>query len=114
MREEWQKRKVILTWEAIYDIADIVGYIEVNFGKERADRFQFDIHNKINALSYTGEAFGKTRLFYRKYGIYKRPFPPSVIFYVIKIPENEVHVLRVLRQECDWEKILYQEQSYTY
>lgn len=61
-----QERKVILTWEAIYDV------------------------------------------------IYKKPFPPSIIFYVVKEPENEVHILRVLRQERDWETILVQNQEYTY
>ena len=38
-----QERKVILTWEAIYDITDIADYIEAYFGIERADRFQQDI-----------------------------------------------------------------------
>ena len=37
--------RVILTWEAVYDITDIAEYIEVQFGKERADRFQEDIRS---------------------------------------------------------------------
>lgn len=31
-----QNKKVILTWEAIYDITDIAEYIEKEFGVERA------------------------------------------------------------------------------
>lgn len=33
-----QERKVILTWEAIYDVTDIADYIEQEFGRERADQ----------------------------------------------------------------------------
>lgn len=35
--------KVILTWEAIYDVTDIADYIELEFGRPRADRFQYEI-----------------------------------------------------------------------
>ena len=35
-----QKYKVIVTWEAVYDIAEIADYIEAQFGIARADRFQ--------------------------------------------------------------------------
>lgn len=38
-----QEHKVVITWEAIYDIADIADYIELDFGKNRADKFQSDI-----------------------------------------------------------------------
>ena len=37
-----QERKIILTWEAIYDMTDIADYIERDFGKSRADRFEKD------------------------------------------------------------------------
>ena len=78
-----QGRNTLLTREAIYDIADIAEYIEVDFGIDRADEFQNDIKEQINLL-----------------------------FYVIK--EQEVHILRVLREERDWESILRKEQRYTY
>ena len=38
-----QERKIILTWESIYDITDITDYIEAAFGIEKADRFQHEI-----------------------------------------------------------------------
>lgn len=109
-----QERKVILTWEAIYDIIEIADYIECDFGKMRADRFQKDIKEQMQKLEYMGGIFGMTCIFYRDYVIYKKPFPPSIIFYVVKEPENEVHILRVLRQERDWETLLVQNQEYTY
>ena len=38
-----KERKVIVTWEAIYDIVDIAESIELNFGKKVADNFQSEI-----------------------------------------------------------------------
>ncbi|MDU3308509.1 MAG: hypothetical protein E7F06_21300 [Lachnospiraceae bacterium] len=32
-----QEYKIILTWEAIYDVTDIADYIEEEFGQQRAD-----------------------------------------------------------------------------
>ena len=109
-----QERKVILTWEAIYDITDIADYIEAYFGVERANRFQQDIQKQMLSLETVGGVFGRTHIKYRSYAIYKKPFPPSIIFYIVKDPEKEVHILRVLREERDWETILLKDQEYTY
>lgn len=32
----------------------------------------------------------------------------------MKEPEDEIHILRVLREERDWKKILEEQQEYTY
>lgn len=108
------KRKVLLTWEAIYDVIEITDYLESNFGKARADQFQEDIKMQMRKLEYMGGIFGMTYILYRNHTIYKKPFPPSIIFYIIKEPANEIHVLRVLREERDWSTILIQNQKYTY
>lgn len=44
--------KVILTWEAIYDVTDIADYIEAEFGQARADRFQNDIQAQMKIRIY--------------------------------------------------------------
>lgn len=106
--------KVILTWEAIYDVTDIADYIEAEFGKARADRFQSDIKKELSKLEYMGNMFPETQIWYRGYAIHKKPFPPSIIFYVFKEREREVHVLRVLREERDWERVLSVKKEYTY
>ena len=46
--------------------------------------------------------------------IHKRSFPPSIIFYIIMEETKEIHILRVLRHERDWENILLQRSTYTY
>ena len=42
-----QEYKIILTWEAIYDVTDIADYIEEEFGQQRADRFQSDLKEQM-------------------------------------------------------------------
>lgn len=106
--------KVILTWEAIYDVTDIADYIEKKFGIVRADRFQNEIKKEMNHLSCVAGAFPKTHILYRGYDIHKRIFPPSIIFYIYNGQTKEIHILRVLREERDWQKILELEQNYTY
>ena len=106
------EHNTVLTWEAIYDIADIAEYIEAEFGIDRADEFQNDIKKQISLIGSTNIVFGRTQIYYRGYAIHKKTFPPAIIFYVIK--EQEVHILRVLREERDWESVLKKGQRYTY
>lgn len=96
--------KIIVTWEAIYDMADIMDYIEADFGEERADRFQLDIKRELEKLSYTAVSLPKTQIVYRGYAIHKKLFSPSIIFYIVKEQKQEVHILRVIREEQNWER----------
>ncbi len=45
-----QEYKIILTWEAIYDVTDIADYIEEEFGQQHADRFQSDLKEQMQNL----------------------------------------------------------------
>ena len=114
MREGMREYKIILTWEAIYDVTDIADYMEEEFGRQRADRFQSDLKEEIQNLDRFGTAFPRTQILYRGYSVHKKSFPPSIIFYIILEPAREIHVLRVLRHERDWESILTQRSLYTY
>jgi len=56
MPEEMDEYKVVLTWEAIYDVTDITDYIEAEFGQIRADCFQDNIKRQMtlnDTQSYT-------------------------------------------------------------
>lgn len=114
LREEMQEYSIILTLEAIYDIADIADYIEKEFGQHRADRFQSDIKNQLQSLSHSGTIFPKTQLLYRGYFIHKKSFSPSLIFYIIMEETKEIHILRVLRHKRNWADILSQKAKYAY
>lgn len=107
-----QEHSVILTNEAIYDIVEIEEYIEDYFSYERSEKFRKDIYDKIYGLSSKAGLYGDTEISYRGYKIYMSIFSPSLIFYVIR--ENGVHVLRVLREERDWKRIISVDKDYTY
>lgn len=109
-----QEYKIKLTWEAIYDVTDIVDYIELEFGITRADKFQADIREEIEQLRIISSSFIRTQIFYRGYSIHKKVFKPSIIFYIIDEKSQEIHILRILRQERDWDNILRGKQQYTY
>ena len=69
-----QEYKIILTWEAIYDVTDIADYIEEEFGQQRADRFQSDLKEQMQNLGQFSTAFPRTQILYRGYSIHKRSF----------------------------------------
>lgn len=106
--------KILLTWEAIYDIAAIADYIEFRFDKSYADRFQDSIEKEIEKLSYQGSLLPQTQILYRNYSIHKKIFSPSIIFYIFLEEKQEIHILRVLRKEQDWQNILQHTETYTY
>ena len=98
----------------ITELRDARDYIEEEFGQQRADRFQSDLKEQMQNLSQFSTAFPRTQILYRGYSIHKRSFPPSIIFYIIMEETKEIHILRVLRHERDWENILLQRSTYTY
>ena len=61
MHEEMQEYKIILTWEAIYDVTDIADYIEEEFGQRCADRFQSDLKEQLQNLRQFSTAFPRTQ-----------------------------------------------------
>ncbi|MFR3345762.1 MAG: type II toxin-antitoxin system RelE/ParE family toxin [Anaerobutyricum sp.] len=75
-----QEYKIILTWEAIYDVTDIADYIEEEFGQQRADRFQSDLKEQMQNLSQFSTAFPRTQILYRGYSIHKDLFRPLLFF----------------------------------
>ena len=107
-----KERKVIVTWEAIYDIVDIAESIELNFGKRVADNFQSEIYSKIVSLERDADIFRKLDMTYRGLTIKRRIYKKSLLFYVVK--ENEVHVLRVLTSNQKWQDLFEDDIEYTY
>ena len=107
-----QERKVILTWEAIYDIADAEIWIYDNFGESQQFKYRNRIKQELEQLQYQADILAKTDLEYRGYQIYKRPFSPAIIFYVII--EDVVHVLRILREEENWSLYFRNNENYEY
>lgn len=105
---------VELSREAIYDVADISDYIEQSFGLERANRFIDEIDLEIAALGTDYKMYSGTGIFYRKKMILKKLFSPSIIFYFVDEAKEIVYVIRILRHEQNWQKILRENISYTF
>ena len=113
LREEnVQERKVLVTYEAIYDIVEAEEYINNKFGNKRAREYRADIKGELKKLTTEAHCYGTTGFEYRKYVIYKKPYPPSIIFWIIK--ENEVHILRVPRERYDWQGFFQNHTDYEY
>ena len=100
--------------EAIYDVADIADYIELRFGKERADRFNDEIDAEGEALGRDYRMYTGIGIYYRKKLILKKLFDPSIIFYFVDDSSQTVYIIRVLRHERNWQKILKEGINYTF
>lgn len=109
-----QEYKIILTWESIYDVAEIAEYIEERFSKDDADKFQNSIREEFQKIASNTRLYAQTYILYRGYNIHKKIFAPSLIFYIVKDEEREVHILRALRSEREWKKILGNQCNYSY
>ena len=106
--------EVKLSRESIYDIADISEYIELRFGFERAEQFDDEIQDVLSELSWKFKHNRGTGIYYRGNLILKKVFKPSIIFYFVDDIEKKIYVVRVLRHERDWQKILRETTSYTF
>ena len=106
--------EVVWSRESIYDVADIADYIELRFGKDRADRFNDEIDMEIVRLGKEFRMYTGTGIYYRRKLILKKVFDPSVIFYFVDDAKKKVYIIRVLRHERNWQKILREGISYTF
>ena len=106
--------EVVWSRESIYDVADIADYIELRFGKDRADRFNDEIDMEIARLGKEYRMYTGTGIYYRRKLILKKVFDPSIIFYFVDPAKKKVYIIRVLRHERNWQKILREGISYTF
>ena len=105
---------ILWSRESVYDVADIADYIELRFGEERADEFNYDIDREIRALGSDFKMYVGTGIYYRNKLIFKKVVSPSIIFYFVDDVEKAVYIVRVLRHERNWQKILKEGISYTF
>ena len=106
-----KEHKVLITYEAIYDIADAEEYIFYEFGQERANEYHTDIYNEIKSFANFC-SYSSSGCCYRGYAIFKKPFKPAIIFGIII--SDEIHILRVVREEYDWQEFFNSHQHHEY
>ena len=102
------------SYESIYDVADIADYIEREFDITRADKFNDEIDERVETLSYLHSVYSDTGIYYRGMVIQKMPFNPSIVFFTVDDINRVVYILRVLRHERDWQTILRKQIIYTF
>ena len=78
---------VVWSRESIYDAADIADYIELRFGRERADRFSDDIDRECSTLGRDYGLYTGTGIYYRNRLILKKVFAPSIIVLMVLIKQ---------------------------
>ncbi len=105
---------VVWSRESIYDAADIADYIELRFGRERADRFSDDIDRECSTLGRDYGLYTGTGIYYRNRLILKKVFAPSIIFYCVDGVNQTVYIIRILRHERNWQRLLREGISYTF
>jgi len=107
-----QERKVLVTREAVNDIVDTEVYIIGQFGEVRAEKYRADIKKVLVNLSVEGTIYSKSGFNYKNYIIYKKPFSPAIIFWIIR--QNNIHVLRILRESYNWKHYFRTHRYYEY
>ncbi len=105
---------VVWSREAIYDVADIADYIEFRFSQERSDQFTADIDREAEALGSGYRMYTGTGIYYRQKLILRKLFGPYIIFYFVDDSREAVFIIRVLRHEKNWQKIIREGISYTF
>lgn len=105
---------VAWSWESIYDVADIADYIEMRFGQERAGKFTTDINREGAALGRDFRLYTGTGIYYRHKLILQKIFGPSIFFYFIDDVKETIFIIRVLRHERNWQKIIREGISYRF
>ena len=100
-----------ITLPEIYLEADI----EYETPYTKVVKFEQDIDVEVEKLgknhSFYGDADG---IYYRGYLIRKKPFSPSIIFYFVDGKAETVYVIRILRHEVNWQKLLRETTVYTF
>lgn len=111
MAEEYEVRWSV---ESLYDVADIEDYIEYEFDYDRAQKFHDDIDQKGQELRTQYRLSSGTGIHYRGFIIMKTLIRPSILFFIVDDSKKTVFVLRVLRHERNWQKMLRETTFYTF
>ena len=93
---------VLVTLEAINDLADMYVYVEDTFGVKAADRFEAQMKGRQLKIADNPYFTPQTEHEFYGYKIYKKVYSPSLIFYIVDEIRGCVVILHILREESDW------------
>lgn len=101
------------TKESIEDMSKLAVYMIEEFKNHKAaldflDRFDYE----IKALSLFPFGYRGISIEYRGYEIKLKPFGTYNIFFVVDTVENNIIILRVLKDRQDWQSIIRLQTQY--
>ena len=95
------------TPEAKRDLSNLITYmIEELFNDKAAIDFLSHYHDKMNTLRIFPFGYRSTSFEYRGYDIRLKPFDSYNIFYIIDEDNNQICILRILKDLRDWKPIM--------
>ena len=97
---------VLLTSESVSDVAEISAYIQMSFGRTALATFKAKWEKQLDFIAANPKGSPCTEHEYRGLKVHVRVFKPSLIFYTHEESVNTAVILRVLREESNWESIL--------
>ena len=98
---------MLLTKEAIEDIAGLVNYIVLEFqNSDAAEKLYLDLKREIANIGNFPVRFLSTDIMYRKYVIHKKVYRSYLIFYIVNESSQKIYILRVIKDIMDWYQIL--------
>ncbi len=109
-----QPYDILLTLEAVDDVAEIEAYIEMSFGGDSLHVFQKKWAAQQDFIASQPHGSASTKHEYQVLTIYMRVFKPSLIFYILEESMNTAVILRVLREESNWESIIINTDDYDF
>ncbi|MCM1267781.1 MAG: type II toxin-antitoxin system RelE/ParE family toxin [Bacteroidales bacterium] len=99
--------KVLIADEAMADIFELVRYIHTELcNSDAAERLYRNLKREAESMGNFPLKFSDSGMKYRGYTIHKRVYESYLIFYIVSHEEQEVYVLRVIKDLMDWKKML--------
>lgn len=102
-----------MTDEAINDIFDLVKYIHVDLcNPDAANKLYENLNKEIDNMGDFPLKFSDSGMSYRGYIIHKKVYQSYLLFYIINDKNQEVFVLRILKDIVNWHRLLKETKIY--
>lgn len=105
--------KILITDEAIKDVAEQILYIKNNLcNPAAADKLFTDLQQESVRLGQFPLKGSDTKITYRNYAIHKKVYQSYLFFYILDDISDTIIILRVLKNIMNWPGILRETKIY--
>lgn len=99
--------KVLVADEAVVDIFELVQYIHTDLcNPDAARKLYYNLNREVKNIGDFPLKFADSGIKYRGHNIHKKVYESYLIFYIFSIENQEVYVLRIIKDSMDWQNIL--------